>query len=40
MAAGLKMSTSAGTGLAPEDPFLGALAGFELRGVDFLDLVG
>lgn len=26
-------------GLAQEDPFLGALAGFELRGVDFLDLV-
>lgn len=35
MAAGLKMSTSAGTVLAQNDPFLVALAGLELR-----DLVG
>lgn len=47
MAAGLKMSTSFGADLAPEGTFLGAfaslevlLAGFELCGVDFLDLVG
>lgn len=39
MAAGLNMSTSVGTDLAQEDPFLGALAGFQLWGVDFLDLV-
>lgn len=38
MAAGLNKSTSVGTDLAQEDPFLGALAGFQLWGVDFLDL--
>lgn len=40
MAAGLKMSTSVGADLARENPFLGALAVFELLAVGFLDLVG